>query len=75
MSDIEQYLDDEDVKMMGNLQDTATVNELCALYYSALTVIAEDNEIDVMQAHTGIELMIANVNDSILPIDTSEELH
>ena len=75
MSDIEQYLDDEDVKMMGNLQVTATVDELCALYYSALTVIAEDNEIDVMQAHTGIELMIANVNESILPIDTSKELH
>ena len=75
MSDIEEYLDDEDVKMMGNLQVTATVDELCALYYTALTIIADDNEIDIIDAHKGVGEMIANVTDSILPLDTSKELH
>lgn len=75
MIDFEKYKDEPEIKMLEDLREHSSMNEMVALYYSALVVISEDNNIDVMDAHTGVQLMVANVETPIVPQEVSKELH
>jgi len=64
-----------DEVLMDGIEMPANIVDLADMYYCALTVIAEDNEIEVEQAHMGIQLMITNIEDAIVPTEISKELH
>ena len=58
-----------------NLIKGINKKDLMAMYYSALVVISEDNDITIEEANAGIQIMIANVEMPIIPTETSMELH
>ncbi len=68
----QEYLDE--LEFMGMVGNTSTKEELLDMYHKALIVMADDNDITIDQAHTGVKLMQAGL-DAIMPSDIGKELH
>ena len=69
MTEQEEFELDEEMQLLNSLQHTASIVDFCAMYYTALTVIAEEtmSGMTVVEVHN--EMIIERLNEHSELID------